>query len=321
MTVPAIVQSVLRGEEIRTRVSIGGDDELFVADSKCIVYRAEGLLTDESIEELSYDADRLTLSEGRRKSALTLEYPLEGSRELTVPAGRVEEVLGPILIGMLEANGAVDPGEGLVEVYRFDDLTLVVTEKRLIEHVGRAVWDDGYRAYHFENVTNLSFESGDVATRIVLEVDGRQRRIETPNEAADDVRERLKRALISYYEADAGRDLDEDRGRSESATDAAPDGATAASTSRRAVRARPSERRRAAVESRQPMADGAAASTAEPTREVGRAAVASSSDDGPDREVLERLEALEDAIERQNERLREQRRTIDRLVEELRQGR
>ncbi|AGB39511.1 DUF7115 domain-containing protein [Natronococcus occultus] len=329
MTVPAIVQSALHGEEIHTRVSIGGDDELFVADSKCLVYRAEGLLTDESIEELPYDADRLTLSEGRRKSSITLEYSLEGTSEVSIPATNTEDVLRPLLAGVLEANGAVDADESLIELYRFSELTLVLTEKRLLEHVGSAVWDEESQEYHFEDVTNLSFEDGDVATRIVLEVDGRPRRIKTPNDAADDVRERLKRALISYYETDSA-ELDDTLDESANDADAEPASRAdstsrsrgeASARSRRAVRAQPTENQRAAVEKRQPMADGADAAAADATGEVGRAAVAGQSHDGASREVLERLEALEDAVERQNERLQEQQRTIDRLIEELRQGR
>lgn len=324
MTVPVIVRSALGDEEVRTRVSLGGDDELFVADSSSIVYRAEGLLTDESIEELTYDADRLTVSEGRRKTSLALEYTLSGTAEVTVPASKTVDVLRPVLAGVLRTNGVIDPDESLIEVYRFSELTLILTEKRLIEHVGAAVWDEDYEAYHFRNVTNLSFEDGDVATRIVLEVDGRPQRIKAPNDAADDLRERLKRALVDYYERTSETDLDEEPDPLEGAEEHSEEPTGGAPRSRRAVRSEPTraDGQRAAVESRPPMAGTVDGAPADATQDVARAAAAGSDgDDGANQEVLDRLEALEDAVERQNERLEAQQQTIERLIGELRQGR
>lgn len=325
MTVPVIVRSALGDEEVRTRVSLGGDDELFVADSSSVVYRAEGLLTDESIEELTYDANRLTVSEGRRKTSLALEYPLSDTAEVTVPASKTDDVLQPVLASVLRSNGVIDPDESLVEVYRFSELTLILTERRLIEHVGTAVWDEGYEAYHFRDVTNLSFEEGDVATRIVLEVDGRPQRIKAPNDAADDLRERLKRALVDYYERTSGTDLDEEPDPLEESGERS-EGQTGrgSQSSRRAIRSEPAraDGQRAAVESRPPMTGTVDGAPADATQEVARAAaVGSTGDDAASQEVLERLEALEDAIERQNERLEAQQQTIERLIDELRQGR
>ncbi|MDG5760521.1 hypothetical protein QA600_14375 [Natronococcus sp. A-GB1] len=329
MTVPVIVRSDLGDEEVRTRVSLGGDDELFVADSSSIVYRAEGLLTDESTEELTYDADRLTLSDGRRKTSLALEYPLSGTAEVTVPASKTDDVLRPVLAGVLRANDVIDPDESLIEVYRFSELTLILTERRLIEHVGTAVWDEGYETYHFRDVTNLSFEEGDVATRIVLEVDGRPQRIKAPNDAADDLRERLKRALVDYYERTSGTDPEEPDPleRSQERVPTGEEQTERPSRSRRAVRSEPAraDGQRAAVESRPPMAGTADGATADATQNVARAAVADSTgsdgDDAASQEILERLEALEETVERQNERLEAQQQTIERLIDELRQGR
>ncbi len=67
MSVPGIVQSTLDDEEIAAEVSLGGEDTLFITPTRTLVYRAEGLLSDESVDDFPHDADRLTLSEGRRK--------------------------------------------------------------------------------------------------------------------------------------------------------------------------------------------------------------------------------------------------------------
>ncbi|MCU4924665.1 hypothetical protein OB905_01520 [Halobacteria archaeon AArc-dxtr1] len=199
MSVPEIVHSTLDGEDVATRVSLGGDDELFVTPTRTIVYRADGLLSDETVEEYGHDADRLTLSEGRRKTRIGLEYTLEGTHEFTVPSSSTESTLHAVLAGVLSGNGITEPGESVVQTYRFSELTVILTSNRLVKHIGEAVWDGDFEEYHFDKVSDLSIEDGNVATQIVLVVDGRPQRIKAPNEDADDLRERLERAICSYH--------------------------------------------------------------------------------------------------------------------------
>ncbi|ELY45742.1 DUF7115 domain-containing protein [Natronorubrum tibetense] len=209
MSVPGIVQSTLNGEEIAARVSLGGEDELFITPSSTLVYSSEGLLSDESIDEYPHEADRLTLSEGRRKTKFTLEYPLEGTKSFSVPGSKTDGVLHPVLAGVLNGNGITDPGETVAKTYRFSELTLIITSDRLVKHIGAAVWDGDYEEYHFEDVTSLAFEDGSVATQIVLTVDGRPQRIKAPNEQANDLRERLQRALFEYHDVGSLEELNE----------------------------------------------------------------------------------------------------------------
>ncbi|ELY97224.1 hypothetical protein C482_13885 [Natrialba chahannaoensis JCM 10990] len=209
MNVPGIVQSTLDGEEIAARVSLGGEDELFVTSSRTLVYRSEGLLSDESVDDYPHDADRLTLSEGRRKTKFTLEYPLEDDRQFTVPAKVTDDVLHPVIAGVLNGNEITNAGETVVQTYRFSELTLIITSDRLVKHIGAAVWDEDYEEYAFEDVTNLSFEDGSVATQIVLSVDGRPQRIKAPNDEANDLRERLQRALFEYHDVSSLAELND----------------------------------------------------------------------------------------------------------------
>ncbi|OVE83211.1 DUF7115 domain-containing protein [Natronolimnobius baerhuensis] len=199
MSVPGIVHSTLEGEDIAARVSLGGEDELFITASSTFVYRSDGLLRDESVDEYPHNADRLTLSEGRRKTKFSLEYSLEGENEFSVPSSKTDTVLHPVLAGVLNGNGITNPGETVVKTYRFSELTIIITSERLVKHIGSAVWDEDYEEYHYEDVTNLSFEDGSVATQVVLAVDGRPQRIKAPNDEANDLRERLQRALFDYH--------------------------------------------------------------------------------------------------------------------------
>ncbi|GAB3039979.1 DUF7115 domain-containing protein [Natronobiforma cellulositropha] len=354
MSVPGIVQSALDGEEIAARVSLGGEDELFVTAARTIIYRAEGLLSDESIDEFPHDAERLTLSEGRRKSRFSLEYPLEDEKEFTVPASKTESVLHPVLAGLLNGNGITDPGETVARTYRFSELTVIVTSDRLVKHIGAAVWDGDFEQYEYGEVTGLSFEDGSVATQVVIEVDGRPQRIKAPNESAGDLSERLKRALCTYHAVETLEELNEKLSLDED--DEEPtDPAAAFGEGVEPLEANPPEldsqggiRRpdetaseRAGNEERVPPAREPATAGqthAEPPAtdvddDEQAAAAADASADGfegsgfepitanVDAELLERLDALEATVAAQNDLLERHQATIELLIEELRQGR
>lgn len=203
MDVPGIVQGELDGEDVAASVSLGGEDALFVTPTRTLVYRSESLLSDESVESYPHDAERVTVKDGRRKTRITLTYSIDGERDFAVPSGSADDVLHPVLAGVLNGAGVTDPGETVVQTFRFSELTLIVTSDRLLKHVGSAVWDADHEQYHFEDVTSLDFEEGSVATQIVIEVDGRPQRIKTPNEHIAVVRERLTQALFAYYDVDS----------------------------------------------------------------------------------------------------------------------
>ncbi|MFB6134437.1 MAG: hypothetical protein ABEJ55_05570 [Halanaeroarchaeum sp.] len=65
MTVPELVRERLGQGSVRARVPLQGEDELVVADDRTLIYRGEGLLSGESIEEVSHDAEAVSVSEGR----------------------------------------------------------------------------------------------------------------------------------------------------------------------------------------------------------------------------------------------------------------
>lgn len=200
MSLPETLSTRLDDEEAVATVPLGGDDILVVTPSRTLVYRAEGLLSDESVEEYPHGAERVTVSQGRRKAKLTVDYGLDGERTVSLPAKRLDDALHPVLAGTLSAAGITDPGESALRTFRFSELTLVITSARVVKHVGTAVWDSDYEEFHYEDVTDLGFEEGSVATSVVLTVDGRQERFKAPNEEARAVQEALVDALCDYYD-------------------------------------------------------------------------------------------------------------------------
>ncbi|WP_129113198.1 DUF7115 domain-containing protein [Halegenticoccus tardaugens] len=199
MDLPERVRNELDGEPVAARVSLGGEDELFTTPTRTLLYRAEGLLSDEAVETYPHDAERVDVSEGRRKSSVALDYGLDGERSFSVPTKRLSEALHPVLAGVLAAAGITDGGEAVERTFRFSELTLVVTDARVVKHVGAAVWDDEYEEFAYDDVTDLTFERGSVATSVVVTVGNRQERFKAPNEEARAVRETLESAILAHH--------------------------------------------------------------------------------------------------------------------------
>ncbi|MEF8839750.1 MAG: hypothetical protein V5A18_09630, partial [Haloarculaceae archaeon] len=199
MEIPDLVRSRLEGENVQAGVNLGEEDALFLTPSKSILYDGEGLLTDENVSEFPHDLERLSVSEGRRKTKFECTY-VDGARTFSVPASRGDAVLKHVLGGVLRVADVADPDESVEGVYRFSELTLIITEKRLVKHIGTVTWDEDYEEFPYEEVTGLAFEEGSVATQTVLEVGGRPQRIKAPNDQAPLLRRTLEEALYDFYD-------------------------------------------------------------------------------------------------------------------------
>ena len=309
MDVPPLVTERLDGESVRTQVDLGGEDAVFVTPSRTLVYRAEGLLSDESVSAYPHDVERIDAVSGRRKKTIELTY-VDTAGKFTVPEDRADAVIAPLLEGVLAVTGVTNPDEGVRQAFRFSELTLVVTDARVLKHVGGAVWDDDYAAYNFEDVTDLDTEEGSVATQLVLEVDGRPQRIKLPSEEAASVVHAVESALLTFHDVDAIPDLRDDE------TEETPDTEEVDSD----------EFGDSDID---PLVDEPAPDASHPAIDrVADDASPESQDDGTTADaesdaasVHERLASLEATVERQTELLERQQETIETLVDELRRGR
>ncbi len=224
MEIPNLVRERLGGESIEATVNLGDEDVICVTPTRTILYRGDGLLSDESVEIYDHDVERLGLSKGRRNTKFILEY-VDGTREFKVPSGRGDTLLQILLQSILRVAGIAAEDESVAGVYQFSELTLIVTEARLVKHVGAPVWDEDFEVFDYDDVTALEFEEGSVATQIVLTVNGRPQRIKAPNDKAPQVEQTLTQTLCAYYEVNSLEELAAELGAAEDETadDAAAD--------------------------------------------------------------------------------------------------
>lgn len=217
MNVPALVQATLGDEEVAAHVPLKGEDAVFVTASRTLVYTAEGLLSDENVEEYSHDAEAIEVGEGRRTSKIWLDYGTAGREGVEVPAAKLDDVLHPVVAGVLNATGVTGPGETVKRTFRFSELTLVVTSDRVVKHIGEEVWGPDAEEVSFDAVTGIEAEEGSVSSQLVLETKTRTQRIKAPNEQFRAVKETVEEAVFAYHDAAdaeefAAMNVDEDTG-------------------------------------------------------------------------------------------------------------
>jgi len=327
MSLPELVTERLGDEQPVAEVSLGGDDRLLVTPTRTLIYRAEGLLSDESVEELAHDVEQITIETGRRKATLVLDYGLDGEKSVTLPKGKLDEVLHPMLAGVLDAHGVTDPGESVKRTFRFSELTLVVTSKRVVKHIGQPVWDEEFEEFPFEDVTDLVFEPGNVATSVVLTMEDHQERFKAPNDDARAVEAALKDALLTYYDVpdiEAFRELsaDEEGESVEEAESSSPfgDGPDLfGGAAEEEVEAEDGDDRTETdriVEQVTNEEYYGSTSDPEAVADTGGETTGETEDS-----LAEEVRALREEVERQRTELEHQSELIDQLIEELRAGR
>ncbi len=319
MDVPGAVEEALDGEAVAAQVPLGGDDQLFVTPTRTLVYRGEGLLSDESVAEYDHAAEHVVVSEGRRKATIELTSSLDETQQLTVPADRLDDALLPVLAGVLHTNNVIADGESVQHAYRFSELSLVITSEQLIKHIGEAVWDTDFEAYQYDEITGIDTEEGDVSTQLVIEVDGRPERIKTPKVKAREVQQHLEEAIRAYHDIAETADLNVALSPT---TAEDPSGADATEDTTMAFEDGIDPLGTTDGDDLDEIADTASATTkSEPTQEATLTDAGFEPAENNAPAVHEELTALRTAIEEQNELLVKQQETINQLIEELRRGR
>lgn len=204
-----LIDSRLEDEEVVASVDLSGDDQLLVTPTRSLLYRAEGLISDESVEEFPHEARRVTLDRGRRKVKLGFEYPIQDSRTMSVPEDVLDSVLHYVLAGVLNATGVTVHGEVVRRVFRFNEMTLVITDRRLVIHVGAALWGEEYDEFGYDNLAGIEFEESSVAIQVVLYTEGRSQRIKAPQDRGEELKQELTSALLTYFDVDDLAALDD----------------------------------------------------------------------------------------------------------------
>jgi hypothetical protein len=324
-----LVEAVGDGTVIEL-IDIGGGDIVAVTRAATYCYRSEGLLSDETVDRFTHDIERMSTDAGRRKTTVHFET-IDGERSLTVPGRVADEVIEAVLNGVLRTTGVVDDDEIIQSLFRFSELTLVVTDHQLLKHVGGAVWNDDYEAFAYEELTDLDFEEGSVATQVIVEVDGRRQRVKVPNEHAGRVRQEVQSAVFEYHDVSSlgglraevrEQEEDEDGEEREDGTDEADGGETIDTESASIADtgwSPPADQDVTSGTGSDSSTDESASESATETESERETADSASAADVE--ALAEQVEELIRTVERQGELIEAQQETLEKLVDELRRGR
>ena len=329
---PALLVDAVGDASVVDTVDIGGGDVVVITAETTHLYRSEGLLSDESVETFSHAVNRFDVSAGRRKTTVLLTDS-STERSFTVPSRVADAVIEAVLEGVLSTTAAIDDGEHVQQVFRFSELTLVVTDRRLLKHIGSAVWNDEFESFAHADLTGLDFEEGSVATQVIVETNGRPQRVKVPNEHAGRVREEIQRSVFEFHGVSSLGGLHAMLADEETST---PDDPTSESEPKAANADETPQSDDGFVSSSwSPPADQdvtgprgrirtRSATGSQPTEESDGGATATREEASSGSEIRllsDRLDSLTETVERQTELLEAQQATIEQLVDELRRGR
>lgn len=190
-------------DELINQVELDDHRTLFVAPSRAIAYRERSLLTEESVESYPTDLERLTLEEGKRQVTVTFEYLDEADRTLDLPKSSIAAALKALLASIIQATDVLEDDETIEELYRFNELTVVLTDRRLIKHIGHALWGDSHEGIDYEIIRDLQTEEGQVSTGVIIETTEATERFKLPKDSADRFVDQIEDAVCAYHDVTA----------------------------------------------------------------------------------------------------------------------
>lgn len=203
MSLPGGVSMLVDEDELINRIELDDRRTLFVTPSRAIAYRERSMLTEESVESYPTDLERLTLEEGKRQVTVTFEYPDEADRTLDLPKSSMAAALKALLASVIRATDVLEADEDIEELYRFNELTVVLTDRRLIKHVGHALWGETHEAIDYEIIRDLHTEEGQVSTGVIIETTGATERFKLPKDSADRFIAQIEDAVCAYHDVAA----------------------------------------------------------------------------------------------------------------------
>jgi hypothetical protein len=332
MSVPAVLQEAIGDEAIADTLKLGGEDLLVFTPSRCICYRAEGLLSDESVSKFRYDITGLSIDVGRRSTDLVFDYGHEGTEQLGVPNDQAEAAIQTFLTFTLRSSDAIEDDESIGEVFRIDELALLLTERRYVKHVGTAVWESDAELVAYRDIWNVELEQGSVGAQVVVRTMDGVDRIKASSADAEGIYASLSDAVCNAHGVDTLDDIDPPEEPADGSGTAAPStedddpslpplrgtSADGGTTSGRSLGSSQSAGERPADDDARAVARRQSASTGGADGAKGGGDASDPVDLAP---IQERLDDIEEAVEETNERLDEHREAFEQLVDELRRGR
>ena len=199
MDIPSLLSdSIGEEEKIVSRVLVASGTHMITTTERVFIHREEGIINSEIFEEYGLNVDQISIFSDKRKARVVLNYGLEGTREFSLYAKYYDRIVDPLVRGVLKATGVVESGELIRHVYRYGQLTIVLTDKQFLKHIGVALWSRDYENFNYEDVSRVDIEKGGVSAEILIEYKGRMQRIKTDKERARLICVQARNGLALY---------------------------------------------------------------------------------------------------------------------------
>lgn len=200
MTLPGGVSVLVGEDDIIDQVELDTHRMLYVTSTRAIAFRERSLFTEESVEVFPTNVKRLLLNRGKRQSTVTFEYTDRDDRELQLPSDATPPSIRALLESVVRATDVLEGDESIIELYRLNELTVIVTDQRLIKHVGQALWALPFDSIDYETVRDIESEVGQMSTGVFIRTTEGSDRFKLPKDVADRFVSRLEEAVCDYHD-------------------------------------------------------------------------------------------------------------------------
>ena len=200
MELPDVISDmVLDDEIILSRTLISNSVEMIVTSTRLFLYRGTSLINTESFEEYKLNVDRISISPDRKKAQITLDYGSNRTIEFQAYRKYLDMIYEPLIRGVIHANNILQQGESIKKIYRKGELTVVLTNMKILKHIGTSLWDLDFENFNLETISRIYVAEGGSSSEVIIESNNRLHRIKTTTSVAQSLCDSSIIELISFH--------------------------------------------------------------------------------------------------------------------------
>lgn len=201
MELPDVISDlILDDETILSRTLISNGVELIVTSTRLFLYRGVGLINTESFEEYKLNVDRISISLDRKKAQIILDYGINRpSVEFQAHRKYLDMIYDPLIRGAIHANNTLQQRESIKKICRKGELTIVLTNMKILKHIGTSLWDIDFESFDLETISKIYVDAGGISSELIIESNNRLHRIKTTANIAQSLCDSSINELISFH--------------------------------------------------------------------------------------------------------------------------
>jgi hypothetical protein len=108
-------------------------------------------------------------------------------------------IYDPLIRGAIHAKNTLQQGESIKKICRKGELTIVLTNMKILKHIGTSLWDIDFESFDLETISKIYVDAGGISSELIIESNNRLHRIKTTANIAQSLCDSSINELISFH--------------------------------------------------------------------------------------------------------------------------